>query len=131
MNDRQTTERIRRMLDESAEHVPYRVVHRLENARQAALARASALAEPEFAGQTGARGQVSLEEPSLRRRSRAAAILSLMLLLAGLVALSVWTDLQEADENADVEMAVLTDDDVPIAGYADRGFGVFLKNARP
>lgn len=130
MNDRQTAERIRRMLDESAEHVPYRVVHRLESARQAALARASAVAEPELAGQAGARGQVSLEEPSMRRRSRAAAILSLMLLLAGLVALSVWTDLQEADENADVEMAVLTDDDVPIAGYADRGFGVFLKNAR-
>ena len=131
MNDQQFAERIRQALEESSERVPYRVSHRLERARRAALERVPAgQAEAVLVPAPAGRIAYPAEDVPLRRRSRAAAVLSLMILVAGLVALSIWTDLETADETADVDMAVLTDEEVPISGYADRGFGVFLKNTQ-
>ncbi|MEN9316980.1 MAG: hypothetical protein RIS35_3373 [Pseudomonadota bacterium] len=129
MNEQQFGEQVRRMLEESSEHLPFRVTHKLESARLAALARMPAETELAPAGATPA-GALDLGSGSLPRWSRLAAVLSLMLLIGGLVGLSIWSDLEMADETADVEMAVLTDDEVPISGYADRGFGVFMKNSR-
>ena len=127
MNEQQFAERLRNLLDESGERVSYRVAHRLEVTRRAALARAPR-AESRLAGEMPGSAQYDLDDGTARRWTRTAAVLSLMVLIAGLVALSIWSDLERADETADVDMAVLTDEDVPISGYADRGFGVFLKN---
>ena len=129
MNEQQFSEQVRQLLDESSERLPYRVSHRLESARAAALARMPAELEVAVAG-SGAEGGIDLATGSVPRWSRLAALLSLMLLVAGLVALSIWSDLEMADETADVDMAVLLDDDVPISGYADRGFGIFIKNSQ-
>lgn len=129
MNEQQFSEQVRRLLDESSERLPYRVSHRLETARAAALARMPAELEVATAG-SGPTGGVALGTVPAPRWSRLAALLSLMLLVAGLVALSVWSDLEMEDETADVDMAVLMDDDVPISGYADRGFGIFMKNSQ-
>ena len=129
MNEQQFSEQVRQLLDESSERLPYRVSHRLEAARTAALARMPAELEIATAG-PGPAGSVDFGTGSVPRWSRLAALLSLMLLIAGLVALSVWSDLEMADETADVDMAVLMDDDVPISGYADRGFGIFMKNSQ-
>ena len=129
MNEQHFSEQVRRLLDESSERLPYRVSHRLESARTAALARMPAELEVASSGSV-AEGSIGFSTGSVPRWSRLAALLSLMLLVAGLVALSVWSDLEMADETADVDMAVLMDEDVPISGYADRGFGIFMKNSQ-
>ena len=130
MNDQQFAGLLRQQLDDSTEHLPYRVTHRLQLARQAALARVP-LSEAPLAGlAAGVAGNLDIEEAQARRWPRATAVLSLMVLVAGLIAISVWSDLDMADETAEIDMAVLTDEDVPISAYADRGFGVFLKNSQ-
>ena len=53
--------------------------------------------------------------------------LPILILVAGLIAISEWSEMEQADEAADVDAAML-EDDVPLSAYADRGFGVFLKN---
>jgi len=131
MNEQQFAERVAVALDEAAEHLPYKVTHRLQAARQAALSRLPEL-QPGFATE-GARAALALGAPAVgqgprRGRVLATAIVSLLVLVAGLTAISVWSELEAADENADLDMEVLADDDVPISAYADRGFGVFIKN---
>jgi len=159
MNEIRFPSTIRRALDESTERLPWRVTQRLEQARRAALlgvpeAAAEARRPAErfavgglAAGSTGSHS-VSLElgrsfpstavsgidfEPSGRSRPpfvwRMAAILApAALLVAALLAFSELESARDADELADLEAAVLADE-VPIAAYADRGFGVFLKNS--
>lgn len=135
MNEQQFTEQIILALDESAERLPYRISHRLQMARQAALARipervAEIASQTSGAGNAGTLTLLSEGERGQRWGRILAAVASMLLLVAGLVAISIWSDLESAEETADVDMAVLTDDDVPISAYADRGFGVFLKNSR-
>jgi hypothetical protein len=164
MNEQQFALQVRRVLDESAEHLPYRVSHRLEAARQAALAampRVQALALEKAAGSVagapvgvapvpvlpgvsaqGAASAATLSAgtgfPTPTAATRGArslwlragiALLPLVLVALGLLGISIWHELDVADETADVDLAVLTDD-VPISAYADRGFGVFLKNSQ-
>lgn len=133
MNEQRIALNIRRALDRSVDKLPYRVTHRLEAARRRALAAIpQAVASVEQA--TAAVGnRIALaggpQESSLWSRVLVAA-LPLLAVIAGLAAISVWNDFATADETADVEAAMLVDD-VPISAYADRGFGVFLKNAEP
>ena len=56
----------------------------------------------------------------------ASAVLPVLVVALGLAAISLWHEFDAADEMADVDLVLLTDD-VPISAYADRGFGVFLK----
>ena len=140
MNEQQFAEEIRRALDESAGKMPYRVTHRLEQARVAALARASEVQAARHApssaestvgettGGAGVLGGGGRETTPLWWRA-VASLLPLLIVVAGLLAISLWSDTEIADETAEVDLAVLTDD-VPISAYADRGFGVFLKNSR-
>ena len=141
MNEQQIARLAREALDESVEHLPWRVTHRLASAREAALARMparqAAATETAFGGSghptpvpgTG-HGRLSGGGPAGRRRLglRIAAVLVPILVVAtGLYGISEWDNLRRADDNADVDAAVLTDE-VPISAYADRGFGVFLRN---
>lgn len=141
MNEQQFAQRLRAALDESTERLPYRVTHRLQTARQAALARmprtttavAAAASTPvvhlAFAG-AGHTAAPSGGENGAPLWWRATLALAPALVVAiGLVAISVWNEIDAADETADVDLAVLTDD-LPIAAYADRGFGVYLKNSQ-
>jgi hypothetical protein len=57
------------------------------------------------------------------------AVIPALVVVIGLLAISVWSDFDAADETADVDLAVLTDD-LPISAYADRGFGIYLKNSQ-
>ena len=59
----------------------------------------------------------------------AAIVLPVAALVAGLIAFAELDAQRDADEVAELEAAVLSDD-VPIAAYADRGFGVYLKNSK-
>ncbi len=133
MNELETIRTVRRALDARAEHLPYRVTHRLELARERALGRLPATVqvasrvhqgELAVAGGEGRR----LGEPALGWRL-AVMVLPIIVLVAGLVLVSQWSEVVRTREVADLDTAVLLDD-VPIAAYADNGFGVFLKNVR-
>jgi hypothetical protein len=123
---------IRAALDASVTHLPYAVTHRLEMARIAALARHRPLAQtrrqlglqPQPAGATG--GAFSTASRWWRLGLTA---LPALVLAGGLYAISLWNDNEAADEIAEIDSAVLSDD-VPLTAYTDRGFGVFLKNIR-
>lgn len=127
MNERQFGARIGTLLDDAADRLPLRVVHRLDRAREAALARlpdaaaARTAVAPAFAGRAP-----SVQGPSRLWRALAVALPPLAV-AAGLYGIAVWTDAQDVQETADVNAAVLVDD-VPLAAYADRGFGVYLNN---
>ncbi|MFT4266027.1 MAG: DUF3619 family protein [Xenophilus sp.] len=58
--------------------------------------------------------------------NRLAAALPLVVLAAGLVAISAWQDTQRTNEVADIDAALLTDD-LPPTAYTDPGFTQFLK----
>jgi len=123
---------IRTALDASVSRLPYSVTHRLEMARMAALARHRPLtrtvrqpawrpALADGADATPARGA--------RWWRVGLAALPALVLAAGLYAISLWNDTEAADEIAEIDSAMLSDD-VPLSAYTDRGFGVFLKNIR-
>ncbi|MBU6272618.1 MAG: DUF3619 family protein [Betaproteobacteria bacterium] len=132
MNEQQFTREIRAALDEASGRLPYRVSHRLEQARLAALSRQRTsevrqsvpLREPVLAGA----GAPSQDDHSPWRRW-VLTLLPALALIAGLMAISIWNDTETADEIAEIDSAVLTDE-VPLSAYTDRGFGVFLKNSR-
>jgi hypothetical protein len=132
MNEPLFASRIRHALDESAERLPYRVTQRLERARLAAVARA----QPEAVAATAGRGGTDAvavggdDRPSGLVRLLA-AVVPIVLVLAGLYGISVWDDAQRAAETADIDAELmLSEDEVPIAAYADRGFGVYIRNSR-
>jgi hypothetical protein len=140
MNEQQIAQRLRVALDESTERLPYRVTHRLHTARQAALGRMPRAEAPRAAttqavhlafagaGATHATPGEPREGAPLWWRA-AFAVIPALVVVVGLLAISVWSDYDAADETADVDLAVLTDD-LPISAYADRGFGVYLKNSQ-
>lgn len=66
-----------------------------------------------------------------RRRSRAALLRAwpLALLLAGLVGIAYWEDMQRTAELADIDAAMLSDD-LPLNAYLDHGFNAYLSHAR-
>ena len=59
----------------------------------------------------------------------AATAVPLLVLAVGVVVVDTVHQEQSAAELAEVDSALLTDD-VPLVAYADRGFGVYLKNTR-
>ena len=133
MNELETIRTVRRALDARAEHLSYRVTHRLELARERALARMPASVKVASKVQQGelalaAASGPRLGEPGLAWRLTALA-LPIVVLVAGLVLVSHWSEVLRTREVADLDTAVLLDD-VPISAYADNGFGVFLKNVR-
>ena len=133
MNELETALLVRRALDKSAERLPYKAVHRLEAARKLALGRMDgAVAEAAPVSSVEALGS-SLGLAGGSRRFGwlapvAGVIGPLLLVVACLFGASTWSDQQRAEEVAEVDAAMLTDD-LPIALYADRGFGVFIKNS--
>lgn len=57
----------------------------------------------------------------------AAVVVPVALVTVGLFGISAWETRQRAEDLTELDAAMLVDD-VPIAAYADRGFGVFLRN---
>ena len=143
MNEQRIAQLAREALDESAEHLPWRVTHRLATAREAALARmpkqaqvampkpATAQTAYAIVAAAAAGGRSSSGGgPDGRRRvglGLAAVVVPVAIVAAVLYGISEWDSRLRADDIADVDAAVLVDE-VPISAYADRGFGVFLRN---
>jgi hypothetical protein len=114
----------------STADLPHELSERLRAARMQALARRKPAPQPVRTVRVSA-GQASLtpgdEGPSLWHR--VAAVLPLLALVAGLIAIEVVQKDRRASEVAEVDAALLTDD-LPPSAYADPGFAQFLKSGR-
>ncbi|MBS1173078.1 MAG: uncharacterized protein H6R12_1908 [Proteobacteria bacterium] len=128
MNENEFGYRIRQALNEGLDSLDYRTTYRLQQARQAALARHHADGQTERlwapAYQT-AGGPPVEDEPVnwLRRLGLAAPLLALII---GIVGIYDYQESRRISELADMDFAVLLDD-VPLETYADKGFGALLK----
>lgn len=115
MNEPAFVDRIRRALDDDLDQLPRRIALHLTLARHAALAQipAQPIAAPPIAA------GFSLHWLAIP--------LTGVLLIAGLSIISNWSDTQRAEELAALDIAIVADD-IPLAIYADPGFGVYLRN---
>lgn len=131
-NEQLIAHQIRQALDESVDHLPFRITQRLEQSRLAALSRAMPV-QAESAVNRASSMTVSLHgahHPSVYFRLLS-TLAPILMVIAGLYGITAWNDAEEAAETADIDAELLlADDDVPLSAYADKGFGVFLKNSR-
>ncbi|ABO55350.1 DUF3619 family protein [Burkholderia vietnamiensis] len=127
--------KVRRALDERAAALPAATTDRLAAARRAALARKKPEAAsapvfvPAFAGAAGAYGTPPASRPRASFARRLLRAWPLALLLAGLVGIAYWEDMQRTAELADIDAAMLSDD-LPLNAYLDHGFNAYLSRAR-
>ncbi|WP_323121623.1 DUF3619 family protein [Burkholderia alba] len=124
--------KVRRALDERAADLPAGTAERLAAARRTALARKKPEAElvlvPAFAG---AAGSIGLPPPDMSRPAsltrRLVRAWPLALLLAGLIGIAYWEDMQRTAELADIDAAMLSDN-LPLNAYLDHGFNAYLSH---
>jgi hypothetical protein len=121
-------------LQEGSEHLPYRVTHRLDQARLQAVALAQRSVKLQVTASSFGHpaGQAAVSMGREDRPSgwlKALSVLPIVVIVIGLYSISVWDDFEKAAETADLDEAMLVDE-VPIEAYADKGFGVFIKNNR-
>ena len=117
-------------LSESAESLPYDISERLRAARVQALSQHKvwqATTNPVLAN--GGSAALSFGHDEDRLWHRLAALVPLLLLVAGLIAVNVIDDDFRAKELADIDAAILTDD-LPPSAYTDAGFAQFLQSHR-
>jgi hypothetical protein len=124
--------RVRQALNEGAEQLAPRTLHRLEQARKVALARrktaGTQVAWMPAATRAGA-AAVPQDAPS-RLWSwlfPVGVAVPVALLLVGFVSVYQWRQSEQIDELAAIDFAVLLDDQ-PLSTYADRGFGALLND---
>jgi hypothetical protein len=125
--------RIAAQLNERAEQIPHDIGERLRVARQQALDRARALRK--FAPVPAADGY-NQRDATLTLGGgpswwlRAASLLPLAMLAAGLVLIQHRYVEQQIEAAAEIDAALLTDE-LPPQAYRDPGFAEFLKGPRP
>lgn len=137
MNEPATAGRVRRLLDERLDQLPDRITERLATARGAALARmpgpapqarpvarASARRPPDPARRPGPQAGAQAGGGWLRWLPMP---LATVVFAGGLLVVWHWSDLRRAQDLAALDVAILADD-VPLSAYADKGFGVYLRN---
>jgi hypothetical protein len=130
MNEVEFGYRVRQALNEGVQRMDYKTTYRLEKARKAALEKYRETA-PQMAWvrpvQVATGPSVEADEPSpwrwLQRLGLAAPLIALLI---GFVGVHEWQRARSQDEMAAIDFALLLDE-APVAAYADKGFGVFLK----
>jgi hypothetical protein len=122
---------IAKRLDDSTEKLPLRVSQRLANSRKAAIAAipVRAIQSASATSQQSAGSSLLLGMFSGWTWKVLSFGLPALVLATGLVFISNNNEDLEADEQATIDAAVLTDD-VPISTYVDRGFGVHIRNVQ-
>lgn len=119
MNELKLTYKIRQVLNQGTERLDRTTVDRLYAARQNALAqqkvavRGLSLAGfgEWFTGET---------VPTYAR-----TVIAAFALLIGVISTYVWSNFEQAAENAEIDSALLSDD-IPPAAYLDKGFHAWL-----
>jgi Protein of unknown function (DUF3619) len=123
--------RLAAALSEQAAAMPHDVAERLRFGREQALARArqvrQAATAPVLLGSAG--GAAVLGRP-LPWWQRAASVLPLVMLVAGLLFIGNRMAREQVLAAAEVD-AVLLADDLPPAAYTDPGFAEYLKTPQP
>ena len=109
--------------------LPYDISERLRAARVQALASRKVLSVRTASSvvASGAAAALTFGDEGLNWWSRIASALPLLALVAGLVAVTIVQNEDRANEVAEVDAALLTDD-LPPAAYADPGFVQFIKS---
>ena len=116
-------------LDASAQNLPHDISQRLRVARQLALEkhRVAQQSTVTASGYTGGAAVLGGGDDDRSLWHRLVALVPLLALIAGLVALQVVGSDEFTEELAELDAAILTDD-LPPDAYADPGFAQFLKN---
>ena len=134
MNEVEFAYRVRQALNEGTDQLPYRVLLRLERARRTALARHKVGVErplwiPALRFSTGWGGLAALDQtaPAWRWIRRLGLVVPIVTLAVGFVGIYRWHEDQAVAEHANMDLAVLLDD-TPIDTYADKGFGVMIRD---
>ncbi len=120
--------RITARLSDATDELPYDISERLRAARAQALGKrkmAVTAAVTSMAGSAGG-GTVTFGKEHLGWWGRIAATVPLLALVFGLVSIHIVQNDRRANELAEIDAALLTDD-LPPAAYTDPGFTQFLK----
>jgi hypothetical protein len=134
MNEIEFAYRVRQALDEGADRLDYRVASRLEQARLKALARQRAATQApawvpplRLVPQKGTAAGLMGPTAAWLWARRLAVVAPLVALAVGFVSIYRWREEQVIAEHANLDLAVLLDD-TPIDTYADKGFGVMIRD---
>lgn len=120
--------RVAARLSAGTQELPYEVSERLRAARMQAVAKRKRVAGLHTAvavSASGGAGVMSADE-HVSLWSLVASVLPLLALVAGLILIHSIQNERRANEVAEVDAALLTDD-LPPSAYADPGFIQFLK----
>lgn len=120
--------RVAARLSDAADDLPYDISERLRAARAQALGKRKIAVMPTATSVAVSGGAAALtfgNEP-LGWWGRAAATLPLVALVVGLIAIHTIQNDRRANELAEIDADLLTDD-LPPAAYTDPGFAQFLK----
>jgi hypothetical protein len=125
--------RLAARLSAGANDLPHDISERLRVARQQAIAnrkviRVNQTRTASHLIRQGATASLSFKDEGLNLWSRMASALPLITLVAGLVAIHMIQNDNRANEVAEVDAALLTDD-LPPSAYIDPGFVQYLKSA--
>jgi len=116
-------------LSEAANNLPYDISERLRAARAQALAKQkiAVIGIATEVAVSGGAASLTFGNEHLSWWNRIVAALPLLALVAGLIAISVIQNDNRANELAEIDAALLTDD-LPPTAYTDPGFTQFLKS---
>jgi len=123
-------QKVAQRLDAASQDLPYDISERLRAARMQAMAKRKVAAvrttAPAVANAGNGVATLNFGGEGFGLWGRLASALPLIALIAGLFVIQVVQDEDHANELAEVDTALLTDD-LPPQAYADPGFAQFLK----
>lgn len=115
-------------LSDATDNLPYDISERLRAARVQALGKRKVTSRTATTvNQSGGAATLTFGSEHLSWWDRVAAAIPLLILILGLVAINVVQNDRRANEIAEIDSALLTDD-LPPTAYADPGFIQFLKS---
>ena len=120
--------RVAARLSETADNLPYDISERLRAARVQALSKRKFVVQTASSvALSGGAATATLGNDGPSWGDRVAATIPLLILVLGLIAITVIQNDRRANEIAEIDAALLTDD-LPPAAYTDPGFTQFLKS---
>jgi len=120
--------RVSARLSDAADNLPYDISERLRAARVQALSKRKFVAQTASSvALSGGAATATLGNDGPSWGDRVAATIPLLILVLGLIAITVIQNDRRANEIAEIDAALLTDD-LPPAAYTDPGFTQFLKS---
>jgi hypothetical protein len=118
--------RVTAYLSDAADNIPYDISERLRAARVQALGKQKITVAGTATSVVTSSGVAMLTFGNERLKDRMVAALPLLALVLGLIAISVIQNDDRANDLAEIDAALLTDD-LPPTAYTDPGFAQFLK----